>query len=75
MNACVSSRIRMNLMPMTQDKMLTKHHPEDVVVWPDGTHADYAAVERGEYSWMSDDYEIVPAENAARLRELGVAVE
>lgn len=52
MNACVSSRIRMNLMPMTQDKMSTKHHPEDVVVWPDGTHADYAAVERGEY-WLS----------------------
>ena len=53
----------------------TIHHPEDVVVWPDVTHADYAAVQRGEYAWMSDDYEVVPAENLARLRELGVPVD
>lgn len=55
--------------------MSTKPHPEDVVVWADGTHADYADVQRGEYGWMSDDYEVVSAENVVRLRELGIAVE
>lgn len=37
---------------------IRKISPDDLVVWPDGTtclHQDL-----GEYSYMSDDYEVVP---------------
>lgn len=47
-------------------------HSDDIVVWPDLTVATVGEVRRGEYNWMSDDYEIVPLENEARLRELGL---
>jgi len=33
--------------------------PDAVVRWPDGTEATWEEVERGEFDWMSDDYEIV----------------
>lgn len=28
-------------------------------VWADGTEADLEDVHRGDYDWMSDDYEVV----------------
>ena len=34
---------------------------DDTVRWPDGTEATWEDVERGDYDWMSDDYEIIPA--------------
>lgn len=50
----------------------TKYHCDDYAVWPDGTYATLDEVRRGEYNWMSDDYEIVVAEDDARLTELGI---
>ncbi|PZR93562.1 MAG: hypothetical protein DI537_10625 [Stutzerimonas stutzeri] len=47
-------------------------HPDDLVVWPDLTVATVGDVRRGDYGWMSDDYEIVSLENEARIRELGL---
>ncbi len=35
-------------------------HPDDIIVWPDGTEATREEVERGDYNWMSDDYEVRP---------------
>ena len=49
------------------------HHPDDIVVWPDGTWATLAEVEAGEYSWRSDDFEIVRHDDAIRLKALGLA--
>ena len=34
----------------------------DLVRWPDGTGATWEDVERGDYDWMSDDYEVIPFE-------------
>ena len=48
------------------------YHPDDIVVWPDSTYATWDEVVRGEFDWMSDDYQIVRAEDQARLRELGL---
>lgn len=33
---------------------------EDLFVWPDGTQATRSQLERGEMSYLSDDYELVP---------------
>ena len=35
---------------------------DDLVRWPDGTEATWDEVERGDYDWMSDDYEVIPFE-------------
>lgn len=53
-------------------KATTRAHPDDLVVWPDLTVATVSEVRRGDYNWMSDDYEIVPLENEVRMRELGL---
>ncbi|MDW9478843.1 hypothetical protein GOB57_09115 [Sinorhizobium meliloti] len=50
-------------------------HPDDIAVWPDGTWATLGEIKRGEFAWMSDDYEIVAQESDDRLRELGIAWE
>ena len=34
--------------------------PEDIFRWPDGAEATREEVERGDYDWMSDDYEVIP---------------
>lgn len=38
---------------------------EDLVVWPDGTTCYYYELE--EYSFMSDDYEVVPQDTPRYL--------
>lgn len=48
------------------------YHIDDIVVWPDGTNAARDDVLRGEFDFMSDDYEIVRLEDEARLIELGL---
>ena len=47
-------------------------HPQDIAVWPDGTWAELGDVWNGEYGFMSDDYEVVPLEDHARLTALGI---
>jgi hypothetical protein len=49
------------------------YHPDDIVVWPDGTWAALADVWAGDYAWMSDDYEIVRADDVERLTALNLA--
>jgi hypothetical protein len=51
------------------------HHPDDIVVWPDGTWATFEDVCRGDFVWMSDDYEIVGQHDVVRLKALGLAVD
>ncbi|MGK6316868.1 hypothetical protein [Neorhizobium sp. DT-125] len=51
------------------------HHPDNIVVWPDGTWAALGEVWNGGFSYKSDDFEIVRFDNAARLKELGLADE
>jgi hypothetical protein len=49
------------------------HHPDDIVVWPDGTWATLGEVWAGDFGWMSDDYEIVRADDVERLKALNLA--
>ena len=51
------------------------YHPDDIVVWADGAWATLGEVRNGEFSYRSDDFEIVRLEDAARLKELGLADE
>jgi hypothetical protein len=46
---------------------------EDIAVWPDGTWAELGEVWNGHWNHKSDDYEIVPLEDEARLKSLGLA--
>lgn len=49
------------------------HHPDDYCVWPDGSYATIDEVDnQGAGASMSDDYEIVRADDAKRLIELGL---
>jgi hypothetical protein len=49
------------------------HHRDDIVVWPDGTWATLGEVLAGDFGWMSDDYEIVRADDVERLKALDLA--
>lgn len=51
------------------------HRSDDIAVWPDGTWAEIGDVWSGEYTFMSDDYEVVPIKDHARLDALGIADE
>lgn len=47
-------------------------HPDDILIWADGTTATREDVDRGDYSFMSDDYreateEEIEALNASLL--------
>lgn len=48
---------------------------EYLAIWPDGAWATLGDVWAGEYSFMSDDYEIVRWDDDARLTALGLAEE
>lgn len=48
-------------------------HPDDLVVWSDGTWATCEQFASGAFSWMSDDVERVRMDDADRLRKLGLA--
>jgi hypothetical protein len=50
-------------------------HPDDVVLWPDGTWATLDEVRNGDFGWMSDDYEIIDHMDDARLKAAGVIDE
>lgn len=60
---------------------MTKHHPirpphgDDIAVWPNGIWASLDEVWNGEYDWLSDDYEIVLLEDAARQRARGIDLD
>ncbi|WP_176482787.1 hypothetical protein [Sphingobium sp. D43FB] len=49
-----------------------KYDTDDYAVWPDGTSATLGEVRRGDYAFMSDDYEIVRQDDLSRLHELGI---
>ncbi|WP_454887337.1 hypothetical protein [Sphingomonas oryzagri] len=55
--------------------MTTSRHPDDIVIWPDGTTATLGAVHSGGFNHMSDDFEIVPADHVGRLEALGLLSE
>ncbi|MCW8060483.1 hypothetical protein [Agrobacterium tumefaciens] len=59
-------------MTSTKTAQSVPYHSDDIAVWPDGTWANLGDVENGEFSFMSDDYEIVRLEDHPRLRELGL---
>jgi len=44
-------------------------HRDDIAIWPGGTWGHLGDVWNGDYSFMSDDYEIVRLEDAVRLKE------
>lgn len=48
---------------------------ENLAIWPDGEYASLSEVYAGNYSWKSDDYEVVDLTNDARLKELGIDLE
>ena len=48
---------------------------DNIAVWPDGTWTHLGDVWNGGYSFMSDDYEIVRLDEAARLKEHGIDVD
>lgn len=37
-------------------KPKAKAHPDDVMIWADGTMATREEIQRGDYDFMSDDY-------------------
>lgn len=45
------------------------------MIWPDSTWATLSEVLHGEYTHMSDDYEIVDCANEGCLHELGIDTE
>lgn len=51
------------------------HRGDDYAIWPDGTWTTLDEIRRGDWTWMSDGYEVVPAENTDRRRELGIDLE
>ena len=51
------------------------YHPDDIVVWPDGVWATLGEMRNSEFSYRSDDFEIVRLADAARLKELALADE
>lgn len=50
-------------------------HPDDIVLWPDGTWATLEEVRNGDFGWMSDDCEIIDHMDDARLKAAGVIDE
>ena len=49
-------------------------HPDDIAVWPDGTWATLGDIWRGDYGFMSDDYEVVWLEDVTRLKQLDIDI-
>ena len=47
------------------------NHPDDLVVWPDGTVATIEDLGRGAYDHMSDDYRVMTYEEAEVYEETG----
>ncbi|MDI3559847.1 hypothetical protein [Bradyrhizobium sp. Arg816] len=47
-------------------------HPDDLVVWPDGFWVTLDELRSGDFNHRSDDFEVVPHDDRARTRELGV---
>lgn len=52
-----------------------KPHPGDIALWPDGEWATMREIERGEFAWKSDDYEVIDHVDIRRRREVGVLGE
>ncbi|MFG1210452.1 hypothetical protein [Xanthobacter flavus] len=50
-------------------------HPDDVVLWPDGSWATVEDVRNGAFDWRSDDYENIDQMDDARLLAAGVIDE
>lgn len=50
-------------------------HPDDIAIWPDGTWAHIEDVRRGDYHFMSDDYDVVSIDDVAGLAARGVNLD
>ncbi|ANH09049.1 MAG TPA: hypothetical protein VGN93_30855 [Shinella sp.] len=48
-------------------------NPKDFAIWPDGSWAQIEDIWRGDYTWKSDDYEVIGYDDERRLREVGIA--
>ncbi|MDQ0304922.1 hypothetical protein [Ancylobacter polymorphus] len=61
-------------MTQSHSSQRQQPHPDDIVLWPDGTWATLEQVRNGDFDWMSDDYEIIDHLDA-RLKAAGVIDE
>lgn len=50
-------------------------HPDDIVLWPDGSWATVEDVRNSAFNWRSDDYEIIDQMDDPRLLAAGVIAE
>ena len=50
-------------------------HPDDLAVWPDGFWVTLQELRSGGFNHRSDDFEVVPHDDRARMQELGIADE
>ncbi|MCF3640319.1 hypothetical protein LXM94_10110 [Rhizobium sp. TRM95111] len=57
------------------DDRRRKPHPDDYALWPDGSWAQLEDIWRGQYTWKSDDYEVIRYDDTKRLRETGIQDE
>ena len=46
------------------------HESDDYAVWPDGTWAVLGDVWKGDYNWMSDDFEVICHNDLNKLNTL-----
>lgn len=46
--------------------------PDDIAVWLDGTWATIGDIWKGDYGFMSDDYEVVRLVDVAGLKQLTI---
>jgi len=62
-------------MTRFQSSLHRQPHPDDIVLWPDGSWATLEEVRNGDYDWKSDDFEIIDQLDEARLKAAGVLDE
>lgn len=60
---------------MTHFSQPRQPHPDDIVLWPDGSWTTREKLENGHYDWKSDDYEIIDHTDEARLAAVGIMDE
>ena len=59
-------------MTRSRSSQRREPHPDDIVLWPDGSWATLEEVRNGDYDWKSDDYEVIRYDDTRRLREIGI---
>ncbi|BCH19531.1 hypothetical protein [Mesorhizobium sp. L-2-11] len=48
---------------------------DEIAIWPYGNWAHIGDIRKGDYHYMSDDYEVVPIDDIDRLNALGVSFD